>query len=415
MRTQAIGAGFEGLEERLLLAGNVTSVLAAGVLVLDGDGSANQVQLTVASNGQLTATGLSGTTIDGVASKSFGIVNTLTVNGGVGDDTFSLNSTVATFTNDVTIDGGIGNDTISVTGQYGADLVLDGGTGLDTISVSKAIVAVDINIDSGGENDKVTLSGSTAGRDVVIQSGLGNDSVTVGGMAVLRDLSLTDTGGNNALRIVNSTSRGDTLIVLDAGNDSLTVNGLTVGVRAGITALGLISIDCGDGNNLLSMSNVKTLGSAIGDGILVTSGIGNDVLSIMDSQSGGLIQIDSGAGGDRVELARVTTNATGALGITTGLGTDSVKLDRVIVGGIGIVDTGLGDDILQITNSRFTGVFNATAGDGNDVAYVGSNFFATTNSSVIGGLGIDAVTRGSNSPVSVNVTLTFENTRYGSF
>ena len=79
MRTQAIGAGFEGLEERLLLAGNVTSVLAAGVLVLDGDGSANQVQLTVASNGQLTATGLSGTTIDGVASKSFGIVNTLTV------------------------------------------------------------------------------------------------------------------------------------------------------------------------------------------------------------------------------------------------------------------------------------------------------------------------------------------------
>ena len=415
MRTQAIGAGFEGLEERLLLAGNVTSALLAGVLVLNGDALANQVQLTVASNGQLTATGLTGTTIDGVTSVNFGVVNTLTVNGGAGDDKIFLNATAAPIANNVTIDGGAGNDTISITGRFGANLVLTGGAGLDTISVSKSTVAVDLNLDAGDGNDRVTVSDSTVGRDAVIQSGMGNDSVTVSGTTVNRNLSLNDTGGNNTFRITNSSSRGDILVggalgSLGAGNDSLVMNGVTAGFKAGVTATGSILINLGDGNNVLSMSNSRTLGTAIGNGILITSGIGNDVLGIADSQSANLITINAGDGGNRVELTRVTANAIGALNITTGLGADSVKLDQVIIGGIGAIDTGAGNDILQITNSRFIGLFSATMGDGDDSAYLSSNFFATANSSIIGGLGIDSVAVGANSPVN-NVTITFENTR----
>ncbi len=418
MRTQVLGTGFEGLEERLMLAGNVISALAAGVLVLDGDGLANQVQLTVASNGQMTATGLSGTTINGVASVNFGVVDTLTVNGGAGDDKISLTSTAAVITDDVTIDGGAGNDFISITGRFGADLVLDGGADLDTINVIKATVAVDIDLDSGDGNDKVTLSGSTPGRDVFIQTGLGNDYVTVDGTAVFRDLSLEDTGGNNSFRITNSSTRGDIFVggelgTLGAGNDALVMNGVTAGVRAGITATGSIALNFGNGNNLLSMTNSKSLGTLLGEGINVTTGTGNDVLGIVGSQSANSISIDTGAGGDRVELTRFVITGTGPLDISTGAGEDSVKLDQVLIGGIGDVDTGLDNDILKITNSRFTGEFDAVMGDGNDIAYLGSNFYASTGSSVDGGLGIDAATVGSNSPFNTNVRITFELIRAG--
>ena len=416
MRTQAIGVGFEGLEDRLMLAGNVLSALVAGDLVLDGDVDANQVQLTVASNGQLTATGLSGTTIDGMHSVNFGIVNTLTFDGGAGDDKISLNSTASTIANDVIIDGGVGNDTILVTGRFGTNLELDGGLGNDTISVTKVTVAVDLDLDSGDGIGKVTVSGSTVGQDLLIQSGLGNDSVTVSGMAVKRDLSLADTGGNNSFRITNSTSRGDILVggalnALGAGNDSVVMNGVTAGFRAGVTGMGSMAINLGNGNNVLSMSNSKSLGTVLGDGINVTSGIGNDVHSFVDVQSAsGFSLSDGGPGVNRVELTRVVLNGNGPLAITTGSGADSVKLDQVIIGGIGTIDTTLGNDILQITNSRFTGLFDATTGDGNDAAYLGSNFYALTGSSVNGGLGTDSVTVGSNSP-SVNVAISFENTR----
>ena len=69
MQPQEFGSEFEGLEDRLLLAGNITSVLAGGVLTLTGDALANQVQLTVGTNGQMVATGLTGTTINGLASR----------------------------------------------------------------------------------------------------------------------------------------------------------------------------------------------------------------------------------------------------------------------------------------------------------------------------------------------------------
>ena len=426
MRTQAIGAGFEGLEERLLLAGNITSALAAGVLVLDGDALANQVQLTVASNGQLTATGLSGTTINGVASVNFGVVNTLTVHGAAGDDNISLNATAALIANDVTIDGGADNDTISVTGRFGANLDLIGGTGLgsDTITVSKATVAVDLDLDAGAGNNKVTVSGATVSQEAVIQSGTGNDSVKIDGTAFFRDLTLTDTGGNNSLNITNSSTRNDVLVALGAGNDTVLVNGLTAGARVGATANGLISIDFGDGKNVLSMSKSKALGTGLTDGILLTGGTGSDLFGIVDSQSASSILIDTGDGANRVELSRVQIAGAqgvlfgpGDLDILTGLGADSVKLDRVNVVGVGIVDMGLENDILQVINSRFSAL-DVDMGAGDDTAYLSDNSYSRLiGSFIIGGAGVDNLTIFANQPtfnfVNNVPNALFETTRIG--
>ncbi len=422
MRTQAIGAGFEGLEERLLLAGNMTSVLAAGVLILDGDLLANQVQLTVASNGQLTATGLSGTTIDGLASKNFGAVHTLTVNGGAGDDKISLTATAASIANDVTIDGGADNNTLSVTGRFGSDLILTGADGNDTITVNKATVGVDLDLDAGLGNDKVTVSGSTISQDFLLQTREGNDSVNLNGTSIHRDLILADTDGSNSLRITNTSTRNDAILALGAGNDTLVVNGLTSGVRTGATAQGLISIDFGEGKNVLSMSNSKAVGTGLGDGIQLLGGSGNDFYGILDSQSAGGILIDTGDGANRIEMTQVTISGIGDLSLETGLGEDSVKLDRLSVGGFTQIDTGLGNDIFQLTNSRFTRQFggntvvnSATLGGGDDIAYLSGNFFAARNSQLSGGVEVvgDVLHLGSNNTNNNFAPGSFEFTRFG--
>lgn len=421
MRTQAIGAGFEGLEERLLLAGNVVSALNAGFLLLTGDALANQVQLTVAANGQMTATGLSGTTIDGLASKNFGVVNTLTVLGDAGDDSISLNATAFSIVNDVSIDGGADNNTISVTGRFGADLILAGGTGIDTITVNKATVAVDLDLDAGDGNNKVTVSNSTITQQAVIQTGAGNDTVKISGTSFYRDLTQADTGGNNSLSITNSSTRNDLLMALGTGNDALIVTGVTVGARVGSTANGLLSIDFGEGKNSLTMSKSKVLGTGLFDGILLTGGSGNDYFGMFDSQSTNGILIDTGDGANRVELTRVSITGIGDLDITTGLGEDSVKLDRLLIGGATRLDTGLGNDILQITNSRFTGLFGgtsvisfATLGGGDNIAYVSNNFFARTGSVLSAGTGTaDALTLGPNNPGNNIAFQGFDSIRIG--
>ncbi len=465
MQSQAFGSEFEGLEGRLLLAGNITSVLAGGVLTLTGDALANQVQLTVGTNGQMVATGLTGTTINGLASVNFGAVNTLTFLGGAGNDSINLNQSGAVISGNVILDGGDGNDTISATGKFGANLNLLGGLGNDTLSVTNATVtnasatpvATNILINAGDGSDIVTVSnckvgntnridtGFVSGRpstddstgnddDVVILTG-GNvtnvndkETVTVSGLSVTDDLRLTDnhtgvdnkTVANNTFRITNTTARDDVTLVSLAANDTLTMTN--------VTSYGKVDLNFGDGTNTLSMSKTKTFGTApssllvLGDGIIVNSGAGMDKLGIIESETAGVISINTGNGADRVELTRVTTTrSSGALDIDTGAGGDGLVLDRVSIGGNSTIDTGLDNDIFTLKNSRLLGTFDAELGDGSDLGFVGGNTFVRLNSYRIDGdtftanSAFDILTRGSNTPEGAGGFTNFEVTNLGTF
>jgi hypothetical protein len=426
MQPHAFGSEFEGLEDRLLLAGNITSVLAGGVLTLTGDDVANQVQLTVGTNGQMVARGLTGTTINGMAAVNFGVVNTLTVLGGLGDDKIELNHSGRTITNDVILDGGAGNDTISATGKFGADLNLLGGLGNDKLSVKNARVltagstATDVTMNGGEGNDALSITASTIGNDVILQTGLGIDTVTASGLAITDDLSLTedlnliDTNGVNTYLISNVNTRDDIQADLRGGNDTLTITN----VKA---TLGRIELDLGDGNNQLTLTKAKAFGNTVGtllvpgDGILVTSGAGVDKIGINESETAGQIVIDVGDGTNRVELIRVsTTTRLGTLDITTGAGQDSVTLDKIRIGGASVIDTGDSSDIFTLRNSELVGTLLASLNTGDDFAYVGNNRFASVISYDINGgiggntAGFDVLREGVNYPVSPIVFLNFE-------
>ncbi|MEK6258512.1 MAG: hypothetical protein AABP62_07810, partial [Planctomycetota bacterium] len=139
----------------------------------------------------------------------------------------------------------------------------------------------------------------------------------------------------------------------------------------------------------------------------------SDSFGILDTQSAGGVFINTGDGVNRVEMTRVQITRIADLVITTGLGQDNIKLDRVNVDDNCFIDTGLGNDIFQLTNSRFTGLFDATLGGGNDSAYLSGNFFAVAPSGVDGGAGIfDALTLGAgNSPRNNMVNPNFETIR----
>ncbi len=156
----------------------------------------------------------------------------LTIEGGAGNDTFTIEALDATFSAAFTVNGNDGNDWIDATGFNHSGIVLNGGAGADTLTGSRWDDALDggVGNDSllGGDgNDELqggdgndTLDGQ-AGDDVVrghigddsLLGGAGSDSLLGGdGNDVLEGGADTDT--------LDGELGNDTLIVT-GGNDSM--------------------------------------------------------------------------------------------------------------------------------------------------------------------------------------------------
>ncbi|MCU0713951.1 MAG: hypothetical protein MUC43_17975, partial [Pirellula sp.] len=63
--------GFESLERRALMAGDVFVAIEGELLRVEGDNLANQVTLAQTSTGDLVVSGQNGTTINGLPSVRF--------------------------------------------------------------------------------------------------------------------------------------------------------------------------------------------------------------------------------------------------------------------------------------------------------------------------------------------------------
>ena len=137
--TQQFGQGFENLEERTLLAANVTAVLLNGTLTITGsttvtadnidiygDGVTGNVVVDVNSMTGLTVTG--GTDLG--SEGTFVGVKNIVVNAGAGADNIDIWDIKVI--GNVTANGGTGVDDISVSASYrdtyiGGNLTLNGG------------------------------------------------------------------------------------------------------------------------------------------------------------------------------------------------------------------------------------------------------------------------------------------------
>jgi hypothetical protein len=174
---------FERLEDRQLMAGDVTAQIIKGDLVIRGDDFDNGITITAGSvAGTIVVTGVSA---GGAATRVNG-----TANGAV---------TLAGFTDDFKIKMKGGNDTVAITSLTVRDsFKLKLGKGNDTATLTSVTVADDAKITGKRGNDSVTITNSVF-EELGVKMGRDNDVLSIAGTTVHDKTKLKGGRGANSL------------------------------------------------------------------------------------------------------------------------------------------------------------------------------------------------------------------------
>ena len=278
------------------------------------------------------------------------------------------------------------------TGTNSASITLDG----------KLVAGSSIQASMGGGDDVLLFNDTvTAGTELSVATGGGVDSATF--VKALRSIGgdmLFDFGqvtANRSLLVLSDTVRsGGDLTLTNTG-----AGGLTATIAMAVTVTGDITIDTGDGYDVIDSKAVVTSGGDLtitmdggGDAIRVAStasfvaegdvsinmgdfdGIADEVALGGAVTAGGAMHLSNkGSGGTAFKLDGANlTVGKGGLFIDFGDSSDSASLTNTTItsaGGI-TMDLGAGDDVLQIKNTVLTAAGDLTLrfGAGDDTVTV---------------------------------------------
>jgi hypothetical protein len=207
--------GFESLENRTLMAGNVVSFQNNGFLNLCGDAKGDQFLVRQTSSGDWCVTGINKTKIDGQKSQTF-------------SDVCSIN--------------------IKTLG------------GNDVVGVATGCLPGFLCVDTGGGNDLVALVALKVGC-VSVSTGAGNDALIVAGLCTQSSTPTTDisplTTTSQSPSACFDVGCGTNIVLLAAiKTDSLSLksgNGNDYIGLAGVCVDGCLSVDTGTGIDLLGI------------------------------------------------------------------------------------------------------------------------------------------------------------------
>lgn len=205
----------------------LVDVVPAASLTITGTPEANSITYTF---DQVTSRGF--VTIDNQESVAFANKTAVTIQGGAGDDTFSVNSTgTPTGLTGLTIAGQDGSDKITIRGTGAVPITVNGGIGNEIIDAAGTLA----NLTLQGEDDNDTITGGSAsdtllggaGDDLIIASP-GNDSINGGGGD--DQFLIQGTTGNDTLTLFQSAA--NTLqATLNGSNRSYTISAIQL-IRA---------------------------------------------------------------------------------------------------------------------------------------------------------------------------------------
>jgi len=398
-------------------------------------------------------------TMDGGADNDR-IYNTLSggqspsIVGGAGDDYIDNGyATDQLKLNNATIDAGEGKDAVS---NYGDNALITLGDGDDslysvgdktTITGGNGADSIrnwgdDSSINDGAGNNYLEGWGS----NVTVHGGADNDTLRGGGgneESRATNILLDDTNGNNQFSLfyttngtINAGAGDDTvynqsshnekvLINVGAGNNSVSTEydtDITIQAQGGNDSITIqdgsnISIDAGDGANVINITNPNNASSA---GFTISSGTGDD--SITNRASNALI--NAGDGNNNISNGAYGSSGGSNVTINSGNGNDfinnyydiehaaSKQANVVISAGAGndtvtnscnktTIDGGAGDD--ELSNYDGTDVL-INGGDGSDTISggntmdggAGDDSISGSSSTIIGGTGNDTLWLGGN-------------------
>ena len=168
-------AGAERLEDRQMLAGNVTVTLRGSDLIIRGDDLDNQVEITQQSGDLVWITGLSSagqaTTVNGLPRVELTIPRP------------STQQQLSDHLQNLRVDLRGGNDFLRVTANTNEDMSLRGGAGTDIIDVDVSVILGDLTVDTGSADRNATegiyLRDHSVGESTRIKGGSGSQNVGV--------------------------------------------------------------------------------------------------------------------------------------------------------------------------------------------------------------------------------------------
>lgn len=313
----------ERLENRELMAGNVTAAVQGGFLVVTGDTADNGVTIdyiqasnsyqvigTTPSGGTATTINSLDTSVPANAQVFTGVTKGLKITLNAGNDNLVFGAaTSSTFVvvGTVQIDAGLGNDTVAI-GRNGN--AAGGASPIENeFNVSKSM-----EIKLGGGNDTLDITNTTVGNALTIHADVNSPlQVNADGADTIR-FPTTFTPAGGTLQNFPVTVGGKTTILLGGGVDSL------------------------------NMLNFTSHG-----GMLIGDAAGNLNLDIVDSRVGGELKLQkNGGASNTVDLKNVTA---GTVRLNTGNGVDTLTIRDSIFERM-YIDTAAKQDQITIGNTQ---------------------------------------------------------------
>lgn len=322
----------EKLEDRSLMAGNVTAAVQAGVLVINGDTADNGVTVNYIQATKTyqvigtTPTGGTATTINGLDTSvpanipTFtGVTKGITVNLNAGNDNLvfgSDNSSTFVVIGDLTIDAGTGNDTVAI-GRNGN--AAGGATPIENeVNVSKNMV-----VRLGLGSDTLTVTNTTVAKNMTIQADPITGTFSADGNDTVQFLTtFTPTGGT--LMNFPVAVGGKTGVFMGGGAD--TFNALN------FTSLKGMYFEDQTGNLTFDMNDSRIAGEFH---MRKNGGTVNDIS--FDNVNAGTLRLDTGNGLDTIAIrdsifAKLYIDSAGAIDQIT-IGNTRVTHSGIINGG----------------------------------------------------------------------------------
>lgn len=431
----------ELLETRIAPAGIVSVFLKAGVLTLGvpaNDEGAQSITISNPSAGVFVITPDSGTQLQLGSAIPLAAGAALTVDGvfsdikaALGDGADALFLDTVNAPRNVTFDGGEGDDSLRVkSSAIGGTLTVLGGGGADTISLEgdRLSVASKLSL-SGGAGDNIyniAATSLTVGRDFEIRGGINKDTINAAGatnssISVGGAFSVLGSAGQFTMSVSPAsafTVAGAMSVIADGRNTPVAV---TLGSSGNVFIGGNATFQLGNANNTATFASggeFRVMGN-----ISYTGGIGTDTVGISAnsiSVGGGVTaKVFSGAnavtisastlmnierdlklsadnGNDTFELTgsgRIGGKLTVALGGGAGQSAlISGGSSALFIGkGVALAATGIG--AATTATLKGLGIFGATSvflGDGADTLNIDNvQFFGATT--IDTAAGVDAV------------------------
>lgn len=276
------------LEQRQMMAGDVSVQVTGGDLRITGDELGNGIEINQVGNGQYRVVGLyldgSQTTVNGQASfLAQGVSDDFTIRMRGGGDYVRVYESAVNVPDDMRIELGDGNDRVyldrlsvgddlTILGQEGNDVFyinrLDVGTqrshgdfqlnmgdGINIMEVYGASIRRNTTITGGRNEDFVEMAWNDFGNDLNVNTRQGIDSISMHASTVDDDLTITSGSGGDArdhLGLDNLTIGDRLLVRTGSGGDSLQIH-TTTAARASFIG--------GSGNDILRFTDGVAFGT----------------------------------------------------------------------------------------------------------------------------------------------------------